>query len=217
MEIKPGDKFGELTVIKKADKFYYYTCLCSCGKIKDIYKSSLILGKTRSCGHLIGDGIRKRAEKKIIGRKFGRLTVLKKICIEKNTYLCKCECGNCIEIPATNLLGGKTKSCGCLKSEISKKNMGKIKELGNKKVQENRIDGTIVHCLKQKISKNNKTGVKGVCLTKNGRYRVYINLRRKQISLGIYDTLDEAEKARLEAEKKYFKPIIEKKELLNSK
>lgn len=56
----------------------------------------------------------------IIGRKFGRLTVISYIgYIPKNRhmYLCKCDCGNCKEITRNSLIKGSTKSCGCLHDE----------------------------------------------------------------------------------------------------
>lgn len=58
----------------------------------------------------------------IVGEKFGRLTVLKYNHSNKNYikyYLCKCECGNEIVTRKSNLLNGKTKSCGCLQHDIT--------------------------------------------------------------------------------------------------
>jgi len=56
-----------------------------------------------------------------IGRKFGKLTVLKEvqgIHKTKNKYyfkrvLCQCECGNLKEIDYCNLINGSTETCGC--------------------------------------------------------------------------------------------------------
>lgn len=63
----------------------------------------------------------------LLGETFGRLTVIapadKKIlpCGNKVTmWLCKCACGTIKAIPAQNLKKGKTKSCGCLNSELSR-------------------------------------------------------------------------------------------------
>lgn len=55
------------------------------------------------------------------GQRFGRLLALERIgggAITK--YLCRCDCGNFTEVRTDNLAAGKTRSCGCLKSE----NMG---------------------------------------------------------------------------------------------
>lgn len=54
------------------------------------------------------------------------------------------------------------------------------------------------------VSKNSKTGINGVCLHKpTGKYRAYIMVNRKQIHLGLFDSIDEAHKARLEANIQY--------------
>lgn len=51
------------------------------------------------------------------GQKFGKLTAIEKT--NKRTsqgnviWLCKCECGNIIEVAGSSLKSGNTKSCGC--------------------------------------------------------------------------------------------------------
>ena len=55
-----------------------------------------------------------------------------------------------------------------------------------------------------RISKNNKSGVKGVSTTPFGKYRARIMVNGVEIRLGHYETLEEATKARKRAERKYF-------------
>lgn len=62
----------------------------------------------------------------MIGQKFGKLTVLEE-CEERTKngtkiYKCHCDCGNYINVIGTNLRNGQTKSCGCLRVEISGQN-----------------------------------------------------------------------------------------------
>lgn len=62
-------------------------------------------------------------KKDLTGKTFGRLTVLEDT--EKRTksglviWKCQCSCPehNIVEVPSSNLIGGKTKSCGCLRKE----------------------------------------------------------------------------------------------------
>ena len=54
------------------------------------------------------------------------------------------------------------------------------------------------------ICKRNKSGVNGVYKHKN-KWGVAINYKRKRIYLGLYETIEEAEKVRKEAEEKYYK------------
>lgn len=54
----------------------------------------------------------------LINKKFGKLRVTKKLGKNKNgsrLWNCVCECGSEVPVKTTNLLIGKTKSCGCIK------------------------------------------------------------------------------------------------------
>lgn len=51
-----------------------------------------------------------RPTPQIIGQKFGHLIVIKKVSEKGHTkYLCQCDCGNSIEVFASNLISGHTK------------------------------------------------------------------------------------------------------------
>lgn len=58
----------------------------------------------------------------LTGQKFGRALVLKRVENKgiRVAYLCKCDCGNEFIALAHHLKGGGTKSCGCLRTELSK-------------------------------------------------------------------------------------------------
>ena len=59
----------------------------------------------------------------MVGRKFGRLTILELVGKNKygmKMYKCECSCGNIKVIPVGRLTTGKTKSCGCYNREIVK-------------------------------------------------------------------------------------------------
>lgn len=55
--------------------------------------------------------------KKLIGQKFGRLTVVEDGKHEdcRHKWECKCECGNIVFVETSALTTGRTQSCGCLK------------------------------------------------------------------------------------------------------
>lgn len=222
-EIKIGDKFGEWTVIDKAKKPSYSLCRCSCGVIKEVNNSTLRLGKSKSCGHInatrLAQTSREKGDKAYIGKKFGKLYVVKRVnSTGESRYLCKCDCGNEIIVEGRRI-GRRVNSCGCLKSENSKKLMEEIKDKGLTKLEDLRVDGTNLSNLDTKINKNNKSGYTGVSYDKRSKkYRAYLTLNKKQIHLGMYDTAEEAYQARLDGEEKYYKPILEKyKDKINKK
>jgi hypothetical protein len=54
---------------------------------------------------------------------FGKLTVIERAGSTRDhrpTWLCKCECGNEKVVEGDSLTRGKTKSCGCIRSEVMK-------------------------------------------------------------------------------------------------
>ena len=54
------------------------------------------------------------------------------------------------------------------------------------------------------IKRTNTSGFTGVCPSKKGRpYRAYITINKKQISLGTYNTAEDAARARYAAEEQY--------------
>ena len=62
------------------------------------------------------------------GRQFGRLTVIERAGTyrprhdpfhSQPQYLCRCECGEEVVVSGHNLKQGRTKSCGCLRRELS--------------------------------------------------------------------------------------------------
>lgn len=54
VKVKPGDRFGRLTIIKEVtgriNKRRYFQCECDCGNIKTIRLDGLTRGKVVSCG-----------------------------------------------------------------------------------------------------------------------------------------------------------------------
>ena len=127
-----GQKFGKLTVIAVTDKRnksgrIICRCRCECGKEKETPFSYLKAGVVKSCGCL--------AMRNLTGRIFGRLQAITPT--EKRNiscdviWECKCECGREVEVPSTNLIHGKTKSCGCLlvEKDVTGKMFGKLQAI----------------------------------------------------------------------------------------
>lgn len=107
-----GQKFGRWTVLKYLGD-QYYLCRCECGTEREVYAGNLRDGKTKSCGCINRDDF--------IGKKIGRLTVLRKLPKTKSytQYECQCECGK-IFVTSSNTLKSKyNKSCpDCRKSRV---------------------------------------------------------------------------------------------------
>lgn len=116
-------RFGRLVAIKRAKnsgRRTMWRCLCDCGKTKIVMADNLVGKRTKSCGCLLAESSSNRKLINLVGKKFGRLTVLKRIRKSKSTknksakWLCICSCGKRKETYSYNLLRGFTNSCGCL-------------------------------------------------------------------------------------------------------
>lgn len=134
--------------------------------------------------------------KNIAGEKVGRLTVIEKDgTVNKynvKLWKCVCDCGAVVYKTPSELLRSKRTSRGTT--------CGKCRD---------RIDGTRWGALYQRTRYDSTTGYKGVSMMKNGKYRAYIFFKGKQISCGVHSNLEDAVKARQDAEDKYFKPLLE--------
>lgn len=154
----------------------------------------------------------------LTGQKFNRLTVLS--LGERNScgqvqWKCKCDCGNIVLATTTYLKTGHTKSCGCLSRENASKRLkgNKFIDAKNNYRKNNFLkDGTSLALINPKnLRKNNSTGYSGVYWDKQlKKYRARIMVCGKNINLGCFSKLEDAIKARKEAEEKYFKPILDK-------
>lgn len=69
----------------------------------------------------------------MIGKRFGRWTVLERVPRPQFTasqaafYLCRCDCGTERVINSATLRSGSSKSCGCLRREVSSRILAEYK------------------------------------------------------------------------------------------
>jgi len=142
---KTGERFGNLIVLEHIgfDKHgnARFLCKCDCGIKKEISSVNLHEKSTTiSCGciRFMNACLRILLHKDLSGKKFNKLTVIEEINSSysnkrRHLYKCLCDCGNICYVSNIALENKeyKNKSCGCLRSEIAKRNV----QLMNKKKQ----------------------------------------------------------------------------------
>lgn len=121
-----GQRFGKLTVLEYAGRDAHnnimWKCKCDCGNTRKVQNGSLVHGKSKSCG------CGKVKNRDLKGLVFGRLTALTykgKDIRGCKLWECKCSCGNTITTKETNLINGRTKSCGCLRKDVNAERLKK--------------------------------------------------------------------------------------------
>lgn len=130
-----GRLFGNLLVVgfqyNVETKKFLWKCLCNCGEYTTARTTDLTSSRKRSCGCLKSTDL--------VGKKFGRLTVTKKLPRKRYGYYLwqvLCDCGNFDEATTGYLTSGSKKSCGCLNLEIEdisgeKRNMLTAKKIAD--------------------------------------------------------------------------------------
>lgn len=172
-----GKKFDKLLVLEKAPSINRKTawkCKCDCGN--EIIKTGEFL--TRECKTIRDCGCTKKEknvkeqqekwnkENYLAGKKFGKLTVIKYL--NKGgkygkIWLCKCDCGNEVEVGTANLKNGHKTSCGCARmKDLTNQKFGKLTALYPLEKKESK-DSFIWHC---QCDCGNEKDVLGYNLTK---------------------------------------------------
>lgn len=75
--------------------------------------------------------------KELTGKEFGELKVLRQTDKKSNNsvvWLCKCSCGNLIEVPASKLQSGRKISCGCIRNRKLEEKLNNTKEINGIKI-----------------------------------------------------------------------------------
>lgn len=121
-----GQKFSRLTVIDRyidtdhhfKDRHARWNCQCECGNKTIVCGKDLREGKVKSCGCFQKEQTSKANGSQLIGKRFGKLVVIKQEVSKNNRtmWLCQCDCGNKCVVCARDLLTGDTCSCGCYNS-----------------------------------------------------------------------------------------------------
>lgn len=116
-----GQRFGNLIAINSTNKrasngSVIWKCKCDCGNITYVPQNNLSRGHTTSCG-CNKDNYTNSLKINIIGKKYGKLTVIEELDVKKRnrrTVKCQCDCGNQHICTIDDLTSGNTFSCGCL-------------------------------------------------------------------------------------------------------
>lgn len=151
-----GEQFGHLFVTGR--RGFRWLCLCDCGKEKLVWTGHLRAGNVTKCAANCP-----APYNRIIGERYGRLTVQSVTVSREAVALCVCECGRSKSVRVRSLQSGQTKSCGCLFKEAIKIVGQSRRTHGRKKTAEYRIwAGLKSRCYDQQCAQYPRYGGRGI-------------------------------------------------------
>lgn len=80
-----------------------------------------IRGRTALAEKVLANEEQRRRKLDLAGHVYGRLTVLYRAKIGGDTWMCRCICGKHKEMGTWALRGNHSKSCGCLRTEVRRR------------------------------------------------------------------------------------------------
>lgn len=112
-----GRRFDKLTVVSRHGYYRYpngcrdsrWLCRCDCGRMVVRRKNSLLHDGNHDCGH----HCIRVTDADMVGRRFGRLVVLRRDDADPSHWVCCCDCGSIVSVKGAQLRNGHSASCGC--------------------------------------------------------------------------------------------------------
>lgn len=203
-----GKVFGRLTAIRfvnRARNSSIWECRCVCGTTKLVRRQHLLSGATKSCGCLIGETT--------AARNFTHGLTGTKTYTAWANMIKRCE--NATASGFERYGGAGVSVCErWRKFENFLADMGEAPQGMTIDRRDSAAGYSKVNCrwatattqARNRTFKNTPTGIKGVVFCRD-RFRVKIGVGYKQIHIGYFFTIEEAARARQDAENKYWKHI----------
>lgn len=227
-----GKKFGRLTVIRfdRTDqcKKVRWLCKCDCGEMRSVVAQQLTSGHTKSCGcYRYEMAMQRNSERKPIGNEYEIKDGIVYVTL-RNGKTMLCDIDDWEEQKKFTWRENdrgyayKTRNKGDRMRDAMFHNriMGEKDGMYVDHINRNKLDNRRcnlrfvtpqVNIINRDILRNNTSGCTGVVRQPNGKWHATITVNRKVIGLGAYEDINDAIKARKEAEEKYFKPLLEVK------
>ena len=227
-----GQKFGMLTVVRQGDDyinnsgkhFARYLCKCDCGNeiLVSVTADMLKSGRTRSCGCLrktIPQKMFKKENKKDLSGDYGVVWATNTneeiyFDLEDADEILKHSWGVDSQGYATTTINGKKVKMHTFLGYPYYDHHNRNK-LDNQKSNFVKCTTSENNTNKAKQS-NNTSGFIGVSWHKQfGKWRARIQIDKKEVSLGLFDDIQDAIIARLTAEKEYYRDFAPQRHLFD--
>lgn len=206
-----GQEFGKLIALqpttKRINKKIVWLCKCECGNLVRVMSTNLTKGNTHSCGCSRSESLRRHGHKRR-----GKASDEYKIWVSM-----KQRCENANNTSYMDYGGRGIRICDEWNESFEQfyKDMGprpskkhsieRIDVNGNYDPSNCKWATSVEQIRNQRTRSNSKTGYKGVNLVKRrDKYHARIGINGKNISLGYFDSIEDAANARKDGELKYW-------------
>ena len=213
-----GKRFGRLFVVAREGtnkhKKPLWKCHCDCGNEVIVISQSLTGGRTTSCGCLRVELASKlNLQHGMSGTRFHDIWItMRRRCSDEKFEGYEYYGGRGISVV------DRWKDFENFKEDMYESYVSHTELFGNQNTTIDRIDVNGDYCLENcrwatyetqnrntRIREDSRTGVKGVCyVERDKKYTAYISVNKKFINLGYFDTIEQASKARQDAEELYW-------------
>ncbi len=210
-----GQRWGRLVAIRQVgytepkstgQRQALWLWQCDCGNQKEIPATQVKHGGTRSCGCKANEHITALRKQDITGKRFGMLVAVRPTDQRDSNggivWELQCDCGNLTYKTVNALNTGRVMSCGCKYRATRSETVKYRKDI---------VTGTSVSniVVSKRVRSNNTSGHTGVGLNrKTGMWEAYIDFRKKHYRLGTFRKIEDAVRARREAEARLHDPVI---------
>ena len=199
-------RFGKLSVVEKTENMGTRTawiCICDCGNKKKVRTNDLLRGKTKSCGC----EERKTHGNRRVGNtspEYNSWVAMKSRCFDSNSVHYNRYGGRGITV-CERWMSFENFLSDMGEKPTNNHSIERINNDGNYEPSNCKWASKIEQSRNRSVRKDNVIGISGVQMHECGKFQVRIAVNRKNIYVGLFDTLKEAVKARREAEQKYWK------------
>lgn len=210
-----GKKFNRWTILdtirkpigKQRNTEAYFICRCDCGTEKEVEAKALLSSRSKSCGCYQKDNPTIVKHRQCDTRLYRIWANMKNRCHNEQSNGYKYWGGRGISVCDEWRTSFESfRDWALLNGYSDELTIDRIDNDGNYEPDNCRW-ATMLTQIRNKRYKENKLNVKGV-YRRGNKYRAYIGVDYKTISLGSFDTLLEASEARKQAEAKYFSKDI---------